>query len=50
MGVAPLGLGVCFPLSAVLDYRGFRVSAIAQLPIGKDTLVYGSADGTHKSP
>ena len=30
----------------LVDYRGFRVSAVAQLPIGKTSLVYGSADGT----
>lgn len=32
------------PLAAVLDYAGFRVLALGRLPIGKDSLVYGSAD------
>lgn len=33
-----------FPLTAVIDWRGFRVLASAVLPIARDSLVYGSAD------
>jgi hypothetical protein len=29
---------------ALLDFRGFRLMALSLLPIGKNTLVYGSAD------
>eukprot|EP01103_Thecamoeba_quadrilineata_P017072 TRINITY_DN5918_c0_g1_i1.p1 TRINITY_DN5918_c0_g1~~TRINITY_DN5918_c0_g1_i1.p1 ORF type:complete len:585 (+),score=95.88 TRINITY_DN5918_c0_g1_i1:3-1757(+) len=29
---------------ALVDYRGFRLTAMSILPIGKDTLVYGSND------
>eukprot|EP01087_Luapelamoeba_hula_P019490 TRINITY_DN6459_c0_g1_i2.p1 TRINITY_DN6459_c0_g1~~TRINITY_DN6459_c0_g1_i2.p1 ORF type:complete len:388 (-),score=29.84 TRINITY_DN6459_c0_g1_i2:685-1848(-) len=38
--------GLCVPLSATIDYRGFRITAIAYLPWIKTekTLVYGSAD------
>lgn len=32
------------PLMAVIDYKGFRMTAQALLPLGKDSLVYGSAD------
>jgi hypothetical protein len=39
--VAPL---MHFPLTAVIDWRGFRVLASAVLPISRDSLVYGSAD------
>ncbi|KAL6045370.1 Clu domain-containing protein [Balamuthia mandrillaris] len=34
-----------FPLLVVLDYRGFRISAMSLLPINKNTLLYGSSDG-----
>ena len=35
-----------FPLMAVIDYCGFRLTAISELPIdGARTLCYGSADG-----
>lgn len=34
-----------FPLMALIDYKGYRISAISLLPINKDTLVYGSSDG-----
>lgn len=34
-----------FPLMAVVDYSGFRMSCQSILPIDDDTLVYGSADG-----
>jgi hypothetical protein len=37
---------VQLPLMAIIDYRGFRVTAMSLLPIsGHDTLVYGSSDG-----
>eukprot|EP01087_Luapelamoeba_hula_P010090 TRINITY_DN2656_c0_g1_i1.p1 TRINITY_DN2656_c0_g1~~TRINITY_DN2656_c0_g1_i1.p1 ORF type:complete len:1242 (+),score=212.82 TRINITY_DN2656_c0_g1_i1:20-3745(+) len=36
--------GLCFPLMCVIDYRGFRVTAMSVLPINKQTLIYGSAD------
>lgn len=32
------------PLVCLLDYRGFRLVAMSLLPIGRDTLVYGSDD------
>ena len=34
-----------FPLMALIDYRGYRLIAISILPVSKDTLIYGSADG-----
>lgn len=34
-----------FPLSVIIDYRGFRISAISLLPIRKSTICYGSSDG-----
>jgi len=40
------------PLMALIDYKGFRMSAQAFLPLGEKSLVYGSADGgrtVHKS-
>lgn len=36
--------GVRVPLMALIDYRGFKLLAVSLLPIGKDTLVYGSDD------
>jgi hypothetical protein len=33
-----------FPLMALIDYRGFRMTAQALLPLGSDSLVYGSCD------
>ena len=37
---------VQLPLMAIIDYRGFRVTAMSLLPIsGQETLVYGSSDG-----
>ena len=30
---------------AFIDYRGWRLQAVSLLPIGDDTLIYGSADG-----
>lgn len=36
---------VQIPLMAIIDYRGFRVTATSLLPIsGRDTLIYGSSD------
>lgn len=36
----------CFPICVLIDYRGFRLIAIAILPIsGSSTLVCGSSDG-----
>lgn len=33
------------PLMAIIDYLGMRLVAVSLLPIGKDSLVYGSNDG-----
>ena len=33
-----------YPLSALIDYRGFRMSAQAFLPLGESSLKYGSSD------
>ncbi|KAL6041073.1 Clu domain-containing protein [Balamuthia mandrillaris] len=33
------------PLMVLIDYLGFRLVAIAQLPISAKTIVYGTADG-----
>jgi Clustered mitochondria/Translation initiation factor eIF3 subunit 135 len=33
------------PLAALLDFRGFRLVAMAMLPISSATIAYGSADG-----
>lgn len=38
--------GLHVPLMTLVDYRGYRLIASCQLPLSKDTLVYGSADGT----
>eukprot|EP01127_Copromyxa_protea_P011133 TRINITY_DN2779_c1_g2_i1.p1 TRINITY_DN2779_c1_g2~~TRINITY_DN2779_c1_g2_i1.p1 ORF type:complete len:1346 (-),score=201.42 TRINITY_DN2779_c1_g2_i1:119-3904(-) len=32
------------PLLALVDYRGFRLIAMSILPVGKDTIIYGSCD------
>jgi len=37
--------GICGPLMTIVDYKGFRIVAMSLLPIGKDTIRYGSADG-----
>lgn len=37
--------GLHLPLMALIDYRGFRLTALSVLPIDKSTLVYGSDDG-----
>lgn len=36
--------GIHVPLMALIDYRGWRLIAMSILPLGKDTLVYGSND------
>ncbi|KYQ96645.1 hypothetical protein DLAC_03928 [Tieghemostelium lacteum] len=33
------------PLMCIIDYYGYRVTAMSLLPINKTTLVYGSSDG-----
>ncbi|ELR22968.1 C2 domain containing protein [Acanthamoeba castellanii str. Neff] len=35
-----------FPVMSVIDYKGFRLSATSILPVGPNTIVYGSADGS----
>jgi hypothetical protein len=35
---------VSFPLMAIIDYKGHRITAMARLPISGNTLIYGSAD------
>lgn len=37
--------GLCLPLMALVDYRGFRLIAMSVLPISSSTIVYGSNDG-----
>jgi len=37
--------GLHYPLMALVDYSGFRLSCQSLLPIDADTLVYGSSDG-----
>jgi hypothetical protein len=37
--------GLHFPLMVLIDFRGFRLIAMPILPIGSQTLVYGSSDG-----
>lgn len=37
--------GLHFPLIVIIDYRGFRLLCQSVLPIGADTLIYGSSDG-----
>jgi len=37
--------GIAVPMMALIDYLGFRLIAIALLPIDRDTIVYGSSDG-----
>ncbi|PRP83038.1 hypothetical protein PROFUN_09893 [Planoprotostelium fungivorum] len=36
--------GLSYPMMTLVDYLGFRVIAMAILPIDQDTLVYGSGD------
>ena len=42
---AALGLIAVTPLMVLVEYAGHRVLAISLLPIGRETIVYGSADG-----
>jgi hypothetical protein len=37
--------GLCTPLMCLIDYLGFRLVAIALLPVSNSTLMYGSDDG-----
>jgi hypothetical protein len=37
--------GLHFPLMALVNYLGFCLIAISLLPVGKESLVYGSNDG-----
>lgn len=37
--------GLSVPLMCLVDYKGFRLVAMSVLPIGKDTIVYGSDTG-----
>ncbi|KAL6047498.1 Histidine kinase A [Balamuthia mandrillaris] len=37
--------GLSFPLMALINYRGFRLIASTVLPLGQNTIIYGSADG-----
>lgn len=37
--------GLHFPFIVIIDYRGFRLIALSVLPIGSNTLVYGSSNG-----
>mgnify|MGYP001042883035 CR=1 FL=1 len=38
-------LNMSAPLMTVVDYLGYRVTALASLPIQGPTLIYGSSDG-----
>ena len=40
--------GLHFPLMVLVDHRGYRLIAMPLLPLGPDTLVYGSSDGTRQ--
>jgi hypothetical protein len=35
------------PLMALIDYNGYRLVAVSSVPVSRDSLVYGSADGGH---
>lgn len=35
---------VSFPLTALIDFKGYRITAMTLLPIDKNSLVYGSQD------
>ncbi|KAL6072242.1 Clu domain-containing protein [Balamuthia mandrillaris] len=37
--------GLHFPLMVLVDYRGYRLIAESILPLGPNTLIYGSSDG-----
>jgi hypothetical protein len=36
--------GIHFPLMTLIDYKGFRMTAQAVLPLGENSLIYGSND------
>lgn len=36
---------ITVPLTCVIDYMGYRATAMASLPISHQTLIYGSDDG-----
>ena len=36
--------GLCFPLMALVDCRGYRLSCLSLLPVNANTLRYGSSD------
>eukprot|EP01102_Stenamoeba_stenopodia_P006834 TRINITY_DN190_c0_g2_i1.p1 TRINITY_DN190_c0_g2~~TRINITY_DN190_c0_g2_i1.p1 ORF type:complete len:940 (-),score=153.29 TRINITY_DN190_c0_g2_i1:120-2939(-) len=38
-------LFLCYPIMAMIDYKGYRVTVTPVLPIDKTTIVYGSNDG-----
>jgi hypothetical protein len=38
--------GLCFPLMALLDYRGLRLIAVSLIPINRGTIVYGAQDAS----
>jgi len=40
-----LNLNFNFPLFALLDYQGFRLTVMTTLPLSGNSLVYGSGDG-----
>jgi hypothetical protein len=45
MAYTSLGIrGLCVPLMAVVDFMGYRVIAMSLLPIGSETIVYGTCD------
>ena len=45
MAYTSLGIrGLCVPLMAIVDFMGYRVIAMSLLPIGPDTIVYGTCD------
>ena len=33
---------ICVPLMAIVDYLGFRVTAMSVLPISPDSIIYGT--------
>jgi hypothetical protein len=38
-------VGLCMPLMALVDYKGFRLIAMSTLPVNSKTLCYGTCDG-----
>ena len=37
--------GLCYPLTCLINYRGFRLAAVSLLPVSNSTLVRGSNNG-----